>query len=490
LTKIGLNITKNKMGQSERQVVDVLGVWANGKGPLHRQLTDALRSAIHRRDLAPGYKLPAERELAQALAISRTTVVTALNQLRDEMLIASRPGSGTWVTTPSKDIDVRIPQSDVLATFPIQRLLRATKYPIDNLLEMAAATFFEPAGLQEALREIDMADLQGAGYLPYGHPTLRSALAEDLTARGLPTVPAQLLITTGVWQAVALLAAHYLPNGEAAIVENPTWTGLLDILRANGSRIRSVPVDGDGVIVADIDEALQRSRANFVFVTPDYHNPTGAQLSLARRKALASLAERFELPLIEDIGLYGLGLGKPSALPPIASFCPDRWIVTVGSWSKVAWAGLRIGWVRASEPTIGRLARLKAYADNGTPILSQLVAARIIAHFDEIATMRRAQIATRYAALTGALSTMLPSWTWKQPDGGLSLWVKLPTGSAYELSQVALRHSVEFSPGPVFCPDESHQNYLRLPFVGPPAMIEESIDRLRSSWEMYTAQSL
>ena len=479
---------KIKMSQSVRQVVDALGVWANAKGPLHRQLAGALREAINRHDLLPGSRLPAERELAHALAVSRTTVVTALNQLRDENLVVSRLGAGTWVTTPSKDIDVRIPATNVFATFPVERLLRATKYPIESLFEMAAATFFDPVGLQESLREIDLADLQGAGYLPYGHPVLRTALAEDLTARGLPTVPAQLLITTGIWQATTLLTALYLPNGEHAIVENPTWTGLLDVLRAAGARIRSAPVDDEGVSVTDIEEAIQRSRANLVFVTPEYHNPTGVQLSPARRQQLVSVAERFEIPIVEDIGLYGLGVGKPTSVAPIAALSPNRWIITMGSWSKMVWAGLRIGWIRASEPTIGRLARLKAYADNGTPILSQLVAANIIPRFDEIAAIRRAQLATRYAALTDALTTMLPSWKWKRPDGGLSLWVRLPAGSAYELSQVALRHSVEFSPGPVFCPDEGHQNFLRLPFVGTPQMIEESIDRLRSSWEMYTAQ--
>lgn len=479
---------KNRMSQSERRVVDALGVWANGKGPLHRQLAEALRNAIRRHDLLPGSRLPAERELANALAVSRTTVVTALNHLRDDRLVESRPGAGTWVTKLSKDIDVRVPSTDVFAAFPVQRLLRATKQPIDSLLEMAAATFSEPVGLQESLREIDLSDLRGAGYLPYGHPALRSALAEDLTARGVPTVPAQLLITTGAAQATSLLTALYLPNGEHAIVENPAWTGLLDVLRAADARIRSAPVDDEGVSVADIEAAVQRSRANIVFVTPEYHNPTGAQMSLERRKQLVSVAERFEIPIVEDIGLFGLGLGKPDPLPPIATFSPDRWIVTIGSWSKMVWAGLRIGWIRASEPTIGRLARLKAYADNGTPILSQLVVAKIIPRFDEIAAIRRAQIATRFAALTGALEKMLPSWSWKRPDGGLSLWVKLPAGSAYELSQVALRHSVEFSPGPVFCPDESHQNYLRLPFVGSPEMIEESIDRLRASWEMYTSQ--
>ncbi len=158
----------------------------------------------------------------------------------------------------------------------------------------------------------------------------------------------------------------------------------------------------------------------------------------------------------------------------IATFSPDRWIVTVGSWSKVVWAGLRIGWIRASEPTISRLARLKAYADNGTPVLSQLVAAQIIQRFDAVAAVRRSQIATkmrrphrRSHENATELDVETPgrrSFALDPVAGRIRLW----------LSQVALRHSVEFSPGPVFCPDEGHQNYLRLPFVGSPEMIEEA----------------
>ncbi len=179
---------KNK-AQSERQVVDALGVWAGGKGPLHLQLTEAFRGAISRHDLAPGYRLPAERELARALAVSRTTIVAALNQLREEKLVVSKLGAGTWVTARSKDLDVRIPETDVFAAYPIQRLLRATNYPTESLLEMAAAAFFEPLGLQEALSEINTSDLRGAGYRLLVTPRCSAALAEDLTARGVPTVP-------------------------------------------------------------------------------------------------------------------------------------------------------------------------------------------------------------------------------------------------------------------------------------------------------------
>lgn len=471
-------------------LAEILGVWANGEGPLYRQLAAAIIAAIERRDLSPGTKLPPERKLAHDLAVSRTTVVAAFAHLKEYAWLDAIQGSGTWVAHPSRSLDVRLPESDVAASYPVRRLLRATSQEIPSLVEMAGAAFYEPIGIQDALIEAARGDgFDGPGYLPFGHPSLRTAVADDLSARGLPTAPSQILITTGVAQATALLASLYLPDGEPVIIENPTWTGLLDVMRANGSRIRSVPVDQDGACIDELPELVERSSANLVAVVPDFNNPTGVQLSLGRRRTLAAMAERLQLPVVENLALAALRLADTPPLPPIATFSPDRWIITVGSWSKVVWAGLRVGWVRASEPTIARLARLKAMADNGTPIASQLAAVVLIRDMDEIAELRREQAARAYRSLTGALSELLPTWTWKQPDGGLSLWTQLPSGTAFELSQAALRHSVEFSPGPVFCHDESHQDFLRLPFVAPDVIIEEAVQRLAAAWDTYSRQA-
>jgi len=473
-----------------RSLAEILGVWANKSGPLHRQLADAIAQAIDRRDLLAGMRLPPERTIAKDLAVSRTTVVTAFDRLKASGHLDARQGAGTWVAKQSRSMESRVPDNNVIASFGVRRLLRATSQEIPSLIEMAAASFFEPIGVTDALLEVASSnELTGMGYLPFGHPRLREVVADHLTSRGVRTEPSQVLITTGVAQAMSLLASLFVPDGEPVVVENPTWAGLLDVLRANGSRIWSVPVDDEGMAVEMLPDVISRSSAALIAVVPDFHNPTGAQLSLDRRRRLAAIVDRMQLPLIENIALADLGVDETERLPPIASFSPDRWVITVGSWSKLVWAGLRVGWIRASEPTIAKLARRKAVSDNGTPIIDQLVMANLMPHLDEIAVQRRAQTTALLASLTGSLTELLPSWSWRRPQGGLSMWVQLPHGTAYGFSQLALRHSVEFSPGPIFCHDDSHQNYLRLPFVAPEHVIEEGVRRLAEAWDSYETQA-
>lgn len=466
----------------------VLGSWSTGDGPLYRRLAAGLRAAIERYDLTPGTQLPPERDIAEQLAVSRTTVVAALDLLKQEGWLEARQGAGTWVALRSDSLGVS-PEGTVFSSFPVQRLLRATSRPSAGLIDMASAAFSEHIGIDAALASLGgTVPASGIGYLPYGHPELRAAVARDLTDRGLPTVPGQILVTTGVAQAITLLAQLFLPNQEPAVVESPTWTGVLDAVSAHGSRLWSLPVDADGARVDRLPDAVSRSRAHLVFLTPDFHNPSGAQLPLARRERAAALAHDLQVPLVENLALSWLRLGKTPVLPPIASWSPDRWVVTVGSWSKLVWAGLRVGWIRSSEPTVDRLARLKAVADNGTPVLSQLVAARLVDQADALAEIRRGQAEAGLAALTAALRDRLPDWTFAQPAGGLSLWARLPGGSAYELAQTALRHGVDLSPGPVFCADESHQDHLRLPFVAPPAVLIRAVDRLSQAWAEYRSE--
>ncbi|WGX98162.1 PLP-dependent aminotransferase family protein [Nocardioides sp. L-11A] len=464
---------------------DVLGPWASGAGPRYVQLAAAVRAAVERYDLAPGTRLPPERQIADSLGVSRTTVVAALDRLKQDGWLEARQGAGTWVATRGETLGVS-PDGAVYSSYPVQRLLRSTREPAPALIDMASAAFPEPAGVTEALATLDLDPGGiGMGYLPYGHPDLRAAIASHLSARGLPTVPSQILITTGVAQAITLLAQLFLPNREPVVLENPTWTGTLDAITAHGSKIRSLPVDDQGARVDLVPDAIAKSQADLVLVTPDFHNPTGAQLTLGRRRRLAELAHDLQVPVVENIALAGLHLGDTPLLPPIASFSPDRWILTVGSFSKVVWAGLRIGWVRSSEPTIDRLARLKAVADNGTPVLSQLVVLGLIDRFDELAAGRRAHAEKGLATLTAALAERLPTWRPKPPVGGLSMWTQLPHGSAHEFARVALHHGVDLSPGPIFCADESHHDHVRLPFVAPPAVLVEAVDRLAAAWADY-----
>jgi len=169
----------------------------------------------------------------------------------------------------------------------------------------------------------------------------------------------------------------------------------------------------------------------------------------------------------------------------VAAFGPSGSILTIGSLSKLCWGGLRVGWIRASEPTIARLGRLKAVADLGGALPAQVIGARLFASYDQIHHQRKPIIAARLELVTRLLHQMLPSWSWDRPQGGLCLWVRLPYGSAPEFTQIALRNGVSIVAGSVASCDGSFGDYLRLPFGHRPDALEEGIRRLARAWQAY-----
>ena len=154
--------------------------------------------------------------------------------------------------------------------------------------------------------------------------------------------------------------------------------------------------------------------------------------------------------------------------------------------SKVFWAGLRVGWIRAPRPIVERLMRLKILADMGTGVLSQAIAAAALPRLGDAAAERTAGLIEGHAVLAEALSRRLPDWTWETPEGGCILWVRLPGGDAREFAQVAQRYGVSVVPGQVLSADGGHADRLRLPFVWEPAVLEEAVRRLALAWGLYS----
>ena len=155
--------------------------------------------------------------------------------------------------------------------------------------------------------------------------------------------------------------------------------------------------------------------------------------------------------------------GRPPA--PIAAFDREAPILTIGSLSKLFWGGLRIGWIRASEEILLRMTRLKIMADLGGSLIGQLVAVRLLAEAERVRAIRRREMRERLERLTSLLSKHLPEWTWIEPAGGLTLWVKLPRGDASTFAQVALRHGVAVVPGALASPGGGCGDRLRMPYV-------------------------
>jgi DNA-binding transcriptional MocR family regulator len=462
--------------------------WRRGTGPLHQRLAAALADAAERRELLPGTRLPPERDLAVHLGVARTTVSAAYKRLELRGLVARRQGRGTYVTgAEGAEAGARAAE---LATSLQRNLLfrRLGEDPADAVDLLSSG---EAPG--QALRDIlaragaavDVGELaDGQGYLPLGYLPLRRAVAARLTARGLATDEQEILITAGAQQALSLLASYYVTPGSTVVVEDPTFPGAIDAFRTAGARILTVPVGQAGPDPGLLAATISESQARAVYLMPTFHNPTGCVVPAQARRELARLCQISGIPFIEDNTLAELALGDDPPLP-LAAHAGDARIASVGSLSKVFWAGLRVGWIRAPRSLIAQLGRLKAVADLGTSLVSQAIAVNLLADADRICGLRRRELAERLALLQDLLARHLPGWTWRPPGGGLYLWARLPDGSSPELAQIAGRHGVLIAPGPVMSPTGRFDEHVRLPFDYRPATLERGIGRLGGAWRAY-----
>jgi DNA-binding transcriptional MocR family regulator len=475
-----------------KAVALLLADWAAGTGSLTARLGAALRKALEREDIPPGARLPSERALAEALAVSRTTIVAAYELLRQAGFVASRQGSGTRVLSRGRTgvaLDRRRPAPETIpATSTL--VLRTLSEDHSGSISFLAAHLPGAGKILEDAFAKSRRDLSALsdhhGYMPLGLPSLRAALARQLSSRGLPTKEDQILVTNGAQQAIALAARLLVSPGDDVILEDPTYPGAIDVFGAARARMISVPQAGEPGALEAIAAALRSPRAKLLYLLPTFHNPTGAVLPERHRREIAKLAEQAGVLLLEDQTLSDVSLGA-ALPPPIAAFFRRGEALTVGSLSKLYWGGLRIGWVRGPEGLIHRLARRKAMEDLGSSVVSQLVAVRLLDQADAFTKLRREQVQERLDAMTRGLARRLPEWTWKKPAGGLTLWARLPRGSAAEFAQVAARQGVAVLPGSVCSPSNGFGDHLRLAFVPEPAEIREGIERLARAWEKHAA---
>jgi DNA-binding transcriptional MocR family regulator len=154
--------------------------------------------------------------------------------------------------------------------------------------------------------------------------------------------------------------------------------------------------------------------------------------------------------------------------------------------SKIAWGGLRIGWIRAPRADIDRLVAGKIVADHSTSLITQAIAARVMERIDDVAAGSNALAAERRAVLTRALDERLPEWSWETPKGGLSLWVELPDADAVQFSRLAARHGVIVRPGPLASPDGGFRDHIRIAYGAEPDRLIEGVERLAAAWAEYT----
>ncbi|MGW2863430.1 aminotransferase-like domain-containing protein [Streptomyces sp. SDr-06] len=370
---------------------------------------------------------------------------------------------------------------------PVREILALTARPevISFAGGLPAPELFDGEGMAAAFRAV--MEEQARTALQYstteGSPALRAATAARLAQRGLTTGTDDLLITTGSQQGLTLLAAALLEPGDVVLVEDPCYLAALQVFGFAGARIVAVPCDEDGPDPVAFDELVARERPKLFYCVPTFQNPTGRTMSAERRRAIADVAVRRGLWLVED-DPYGELRYEGAHVPWISSFedAADR-TVLLGSYSKIMAPGLRIGWLRAPRALLRACVIAKQASDLHTATVNQLAAARYLADRDLDAHVAKVRTAygERRDAMLAALPEALPDGsTWNRPEGGMFLWARLPEGSdATALLSMVIEHDVAYVPGAPFFAGAPDPAALRLCFVtSAPDEIREGLTRL------------
>ncbi|MFF5299270.1 PLP-dependent aminotransferase family protein [Streptomyces sp. NPDC013161] len=370
---------------------------------------------------------------------------------------------------------------------PVRDILAVTARPevINFAGGLPAPELFDTAGIaaayQAVFAETPARALQYA--TTEGEPVLRAALAERNSARGLPTGADDLLVTTGSQQALSLLATALLEPGDVVLVESPCYLAALQVFAFAGARVVAVPSDSAGLDPEALDELVVRERPKLLYTVPTFQNPTGRTLPADRRAAVAAVAARRGLWIVED-DPYGELRFEGERLPWIAAQegAADR-TVLLGSFSKVMAPGLRLGWLRAPAALLRACVVAKQAADLHTPTVNQLAAARYLADNDLDAHVARVAgvYRERRDAMLGGLANALPEESsWERPEGGMFLWARLPESyDTTELVSRVLRQDVAYVPGAPFYAGEPDRSTMRLCFVTQtPGEIREGLRRL------------
>ena len=461
---------------SARGLSALVGIWRTSD-PAYEALADAIRVLCLDNRVAPRTALPAERELAASLRVSRTTVAAAYRSLRSSGHIQSTRGSGSVTQPLGRDDNART------TTDPASIDLQQASLPAWPGL----------AGILTEAAESAATLVSRSGYDIIGTHALRSAIAERYTMQGVTTLPEQIMVTSGAQSAIHLLATLLVGRGDRVLIETPTYPHAAEAFRRAGGRLVGVPVTtDDGWDLDRATQAFARTVPAVAYLMPDFQNPTGRTMTPHERTAVASAAAGAGTIVIVDETTADLDIDRTHTPKPFGSepdSNPDH-VVRIGSLGKSVWGGLRVGWIRADVSLIRRLVAARSAHDLGTPDFEQAVAARLVPRMPEILPQRAHLLRLGREAATRALVEHFPRWRVPLIDGGLALWVQLDAPLSAALVLDVRSRGLLISSGPRFAVDGGHDGRLRIPITAPPDVLAQAVRILADGWARVTSGSM
>jgi 2-aminoadipate transaminase len=451
--------------------------------PIYRQLGVFLQRLIESGELGEGDRLPPTRELAGQLGLNRTTISAAYDILESSGLIKGEVGRGSYVCGGQERSSETINWSRLLTASVSTSAAGAANGIINFSSSRPSEKLFPVEEFRDCCREVlDSRNLKSLMQLgsPGGYEPLRRYLLDRAIERGMARETDEILITNGCQQALDLLRRALVRPGEKVAVEEPVYPGLKNLFLEAGAELAGIPTNVEGIDLYALQRAFD-SGTRVMVVTPSFQNPTGATIPAGHRTEIVRMARAAGVAIIENDIYTDLAYDSATDSPPRLKQL-DQNVILLGSFSKIAFPGMRVGWIIAPRQVIARATELKQLADLHTDHLSQAFLLRF-AESGKLARHHAIVVAAakeKLRALEQACRKHLANCTWKVPGGGMNMWIDLPAGlDAVSLRGLAQQAGIDYLPGRYFAISRPLDSGLRLSFAGlDPAEIRKGIEIL------------
>ncbi|MBZ0278427.1 MAG: PLP-dependent aminotransferase family protein [Anaerolineae bacterium] len=470
----------------------------DGEEPIYRQLIRHVKAQIESGTLPAGMRLPASRDLAEQLNISRISVVNAYAELRAEGYLSAHAGRGTFIAgesgTPPTAPKNGTPSEIEMPTTPdrsMREMMRMGRKP--GVLSFNGGAlpgeFYPLAQLRDAINTVFERD--GTQALMYemteGYAPLRAAVRDYVSALGIQCSANQVLITGGSQQALDLVVQALLSEGDVMVTENPTYLGMIDIARTRRVQIHGISIDEEGIRLDMLENYILDNHPKLIYVMPTFQNPSGTVMPLHRRRQLLNLANDHHIPILED-GVYHEIRFDGEAMPPLKALDDTGIVLHASGFTKMMLPGIRIGYLISNNVHYERLVRVKQAADISTPTLNQRAVHLMLERgvlAQQLERNNRELKRRLEVALEAAERFLPPDTRWNIPSGGLYLWIELPHNgpNAAELYVSAVEMGMAYAIGNVFYTNGCGSYRIRVNFgAQKPSDIEEGFRRLGRAW--------
>ncbi|WHY98537.1 PLP-dependent aminotransferase family protein [Peribacillus simplex] len=446
--------------------------------PLTKQIylciIDHIRSGL----LQEGEQLPSVRDLSKQLGVSLVTIVKAYKKLEEENFVKSVQGKGTFVNSETQGrVDTQQNMLSFNWQLSVQDYLPRSQFAQFHFVPEKihlSSSMIDPGLLPNRYleREINQVISENPKLLSQygsiqGDEQLRFAMHEYLKGLEVPTSPENILVTSGSQQGIDLVARTFVGPGDVVVMEAPTYPGAIDVFRGRGATILTVPVDNDGMRVDILQNLCDKYKPKVIYTIPTFHNPTGAVMTLKRRRQILNIAQSIQSIIIEDDPNSEIYFDKK---PPVSIKSLDQYghVIYLKGLSKTLAPGCRIGILAASGSIFKRLLAAKSNIDLGSPLLTQ----KVILPFIKSRMMKdhtkklRTALKVRRDLVLDLLSKNAPSEiSWIIPKGGLNLWITLPSWiDSNHLLVKAKKQELTFLPGSACYAVEHENHHLRLSY--------------------------